>query len=132
MLLIGLIYNEFPKMGNTFVPSDYWAFSKQGKEWWQDVINNPSAVQFNHRFLACSTFTAITALWLTSIKRKQLPKMSRMVLNGMMGVACLQVTLGISTLLTFVPIPLAAAHQSGSLTLLSMAIWLVHTLRYIK
>lgn len=37
--------------------------------------------------------------------------------------------LGISTLLTYVPVSLAAAHQSGSLTLLSFALWLVHELK---
>jgi len=37
--------------------------------------------------------------------------------------------LGISTLLTYVPVSLAAAHQSGSLTLLSLALWLVHELK---
>ena len=37
--------------------------------------------------------------------------------------------LGISTLLTFVPVPLAASHQTGAVTLLSVAIWLVHELK---
>ncbi len=41
----------------------------------------------------------------------------------------LQVGLGISTLLMYVPTSLAAAHQSGSLTLLSLAIWLMSELR---
>lgn len=40
-----------------------------------------------------------------------------------------QVTLGISTLLLYVPTSLAATHQSGSLALLSMAIWLMNELR---
>ncbi|KAJ8317719.1 hypothetical protein KUTeg_005623 [Tegillarca granosa] len=38
-------------------------------------------------------------------------------------------TLGISTLLWFVPTHLAATHQSGSLVLLSIAVWLTHELR---
>lgn len=41
----------------------------------------------------------------------------------------LQVGLGISTLLLYVPTPLAATHQSGSLALLSMALWLMSELR---
>jgi len=44
----------------------------------------------------------------------------------------LQVILGISTLLMYVPIPLAASHQSGSLVLLSLAVWLTHELKYVK
>lgn len=40
-----------------------------------------------------------------------------------------QVGLGISTLLLYVPTPLAATHQSGSLALLSVALWLMAELR---
>lgn len=40
-----------------------------------------------------------------------------------------QVGLGISTLLLYVPTPLAATHQSGSLALLSVALWLMSELR---
>jgi cytochrome c oxidase assembly protein subunit 15 len=58
--------------------------------------------------------------------------MSRLATNTMMGVALVQVSLGIATLVYFVPVPIAAAHQSGSLTLLTVAIWLLHTLRHIK
>lgn len=42
-----------------------------------------------------------------------------------------QVGLGISTLLLYVPTPLAATHQSGSLALLSMALWLMSELRRV-
>lgn len=42
-----------------------------------------------------------------------------------------QVGLGISTLLMYVPTPLAATHQSGSLALLSVALWLMSELRRV-
>lgn len=41
----------------------------------------------------------------------------------------LQVALGITALLTYVPTPIAATHQSGSLFLLSAAVWLTHELK---
>jgi cytochrome c oxidase assembly protein subunit 15 len=41
-----------------------------------------------------------------------------------MGIAMVQVTLGISTLIYLVPTPLAAAHQAGALALLSAAAYL--------
>lgn len=44
-------------------------------------------------------------------------------------VCALQVALGISTLLMYVPTPLAATHQSGSVALLSLAIWVLAELR---
>ena len=46
--------------------------------------------------------------------------------------ATLQAALGITTLLTFVPVPIAATHQAGSLVLLSLAMWLVHELRVAR
>jgi cytochrome c oxidase assembly protein subunit 15 len=40
-----------------------------------------------------------------------------------------QVLLGISTLLYLVPVPIAVAHQAGSVALLSTMVYLLATLR---
>jgi cytochrome c oxidase assembly protein subunit 15 len=40
-----------------------------------------------------------------------------------------QITLGISTLLLVVPVPLGAAHQAGALVLLTMLILMNHEMR---
>lgn len=40
-----------------------------------------------------------------------------------------QVTLGVSTLLTYVPVSLGAAHQAGALTLFTVVLGLLHSLR---
>ncbi|CAG8639524.1 14332_t:CDS:2, partial [Acaulospora morrowiae] len=91
-------------------------------------FDNPTTVQFDHRVLAMTTLSSIVALWLYS-RRLNLPPQARLAINGVLGVGCLQVTLGISTLLYMVPIPLASAHQAGSLTLLTTALYLVHIMR---
>ena len=44
----------------------------------------------------------------------------------------IQVGLGISTLLLYVPVPVAAAHQSGALVTLSIAMWLAHEAKFLK
>lgn len=41
----------------------------------------------------------------------------------------LQVTLGITTLMTYVPASLGSAHQAGALTLFSVVLALMHSLR---
>ena len=51
-------------------------------------------------------------------------------LPGTMG--WIQVGLGISTLLLYVPVPVAAAHQSGALVTLSIAMWLAHEAKFLK
>lgn len=120
----GLVYNSFPKMGERWIPDDLLAFSPTLK----NIFENPTTVQFDHRILGISSVAAITALYFYS-RRIPLPRRARLAVNSLIAVAYLQVTLGISTLLLYVPTSLAATHQSGSLALLSMAIWLMNELR---
>ena len=79
---------------------------------------------------AMTTTGVISALWLYS-RRLNLPIQARRAVNVLLGVVGLQATLGISTLIYMVPIELASAHQAGSLTLLTSALWLVHALKRI-
>eukprot|EP01091_Cochliopodium_minus_P013288 TRINITY_DN4245_c0_g1_i1.p1 TRINITY_DN4245_c0_g1~~TRINITY_DN4245_c0_g1_i1.p1 ORF type:complete len:459 (-),score=96.61 TRINITY_DN4245_c0_g1_i1:32-1408(-) len=123
----GLCYNEFPLMGGQIVPFDYLFLNP----WYVNLYENSSAVQFNHRVLGVSTFSYICFLFWKS-RKLVLPRSTRLLMNTVMAVVSLQVALGISTLLTFVDIRLAATHQSGSLTLLSFILWLLHDLRRIK
>lgn len=69
-------------------------------------------------------------LWLYS-RRFKLPPQVRLAVNSVLGMGFLQVTLGISTLIYMVPIPLALAHQAGSLTLLTTVLHLVHSMRRV-
>jgi len=53
----------------------------------------------------------------------------RRALDLMLAAVALQITLGISTLLLVVPIPLAAAHQAGAVLLLTAVLNVAHQLR---
>lgn len=75
-----------------------------------------------------TTASLVTLLWGLARPLPVHPR-GRMALNAMLAMVGVQVALGISTLLYFVPTPLAATHQAGSLTLLTFALWLVHELR---
>ncbi|XP_071336772.1 heme A synthase COX15 [Trachinotus anak] len=120
----GLVYNSFPKMGDRWVPDDLLAFSPALKNFFE----NPTTVQFDHRILAISSLTAITGLYLFS-RRMALPRRAKIAISVLAAMAYGQVALGISTLLLYVPTPLAATHQSGSVALLSLAIWVLAELR---
>ena len=125
----GLIYNEFPLMGgNRIIPSDIWD-KKLGL---RNPFENPACAQFNHRILAISTVTGISVLWYKSRKILMLPRSIRLLSNALMFTAWLQGSLGVLTLLNHVPIPLASAHQAGSVTLLTFALWLVNRLKCLK
>jgi len=127
----GLIYNEFPWMGNGLTPpsSELWDsfYSRQPAPnrdlWWRNILENPSLVQLDHRILATTTFVAVNALFawarFSPSIGGNLTKGTKMALTGVLGIAYLQVTLGLTTLLYLVPTPIAAAHQAGALALLT-------------
>lgn len=75
-----------------------------------------------------TSITAITGLYFLS-RRVPLPRRTRVAVGTLLALAYTQAGLGISTLLMYVPTPLAATHQSGSLALLSVALWLMNELR---
>ncbi|XP_034948440.1 cytochrome c oxidase assembly protein COX15 homolog [Chelonus insularis] len=123
----GLIYNNFPKMADKWIPDDLFVLLPFLK----NFTENPTTVQFDHRILGITTLSMITAVAFMSRKLK-LPGRGA---KGVLAIVCfgyLQVILGISTLLYHVPIPLAALHQSGSLLLLSSAVWLCHELKHVR
>ena len=46
--------------------------------------------------------------------------------------AAAQFALGVTTLLTYVPLPLAASHQFGALVTLTSSLYVAHALRYAR
>lgn len=61
--------------------------------------------------------------------RAVLPPLTRVAATAAFAMVNVQVLLGISTLLYLVPVPIAAAHQAGSVVLLSTMVYLLTTLR---
>lgn len=81
---------------------------------------------------ATVTYLSTTVLFLTSLRpslRAVLPPITRKLAIGAFAAVNVQVLLGISTLLYLVPVPIAAAHQAGSVALLTFMIALVTSLR---
>jgi cytochrome c oxidase assembly protein subunit 15 len=113
----GLVYNTFPLMDGSFVPAGYAHLHPFIRNWFENV----AAVQFDHRILAMTTAAAVLLLWAIG-HRAALPRPARFALHALLAVVALQFSLGLSTLLLVVPIPLAAAHQAGAVLLLTAAI----------
>jgi len=120
----GLIYNEFPLMGGGLAPPDLFAMEPA----WKNFFENPSAVQFMHRVLAVLTAAAVVLLWLGTRLGGVAPRL-RASASVLMAAAALQVLLGISTLLLFVPLYLASLHQATAVLVFTAAIWLLHEIR---
>ena len=123
----GRAYNTYPKMNDEWIPHDIVALSP----WTQNLTENTATVQFNHRVLG--TATAIGALTLAAVGKGSL--VTPQARNGLLAVglaATAQMTLGIVTLLNYVPISLAAAHQLGAAVVMTSGLYLCHSLRYAK
>lgn len=126
----GLIYNEFPYMGEGFAPpkaelfaDNYSRLEDKSDRWWRNMLENPALVQLDHRILALTTFSSVMALFAYTKRsptmKRLLPHAAKRGVHGVLGFTVLQASLGISTLVYLVPIHLASAHQAGSLFLLT-------------
>jgi len=131
----GRAYNTFPKMDDEWIPSEIADLTP----WYRNLKENTATVQFNHRVLGVST--AIAAFGLVGLslaspgKAKSAAIFTPQVRMGVYAVgttALGQMLLGITTLLQYVPLSLAAAHQVGSIVVFSSGIYLTHSLRYAR
>ncbi|KAL3612940.1 hypothetical protein D5086_003960 [Populus alba] len=113
----GHAFNTFPKMGDTWIPDDIFDL----KPVIHNFFENTSAVQLDHRILAITSLTSIGALcWFTR-------KLDIHPAVATVGMATLQVPLGISTLLSYVRVSLGTARQAGALTPPTLVILFNHT-----
>jgi len=123
----GLVYNSFPKFADRWIPEDILEFSPALR----NFTENPTTVQFDHRVLGTTTLVAVTAVAIQA-QRLPLPPHIKTAALALGAMGWCQVAMGISTLLLYVPVPLAAAHQSGALVTLSLAMWLAHEMKLMK
>jgi cytochrome c oxidase assembly protein subunit 15 len=111
----GLLYNEYPLMGDGLLPVEY------GEAGTRDAFENPASAQFHHRWIAALTFAAVLALGVRAWRD------GRKWLGGaVLGAVTLQFLLGIATLLHGVPVSLGGMHQAGAVILLGSALMLAH------
>lgn len=127
----GHAYNDWPLMAGKVVPEQYWEESLGVR----NIFENTATVQFDHRYLAYATFLAVGGLHSIAKRRcggfASMPGPVRKGLIWMSGLVAAQVALGISTLMLYVPVPLAAAHQGGALALLTAAIYTLHGINQV-
>ena len=120
----GLAYNTFPLMNGHLVPPEIFML----QPWYLNFFNNMATVQFDHRLVAWLLAFFLPWFWLQARHARLTPR-ARLALNLLAAMLALQITLGISTLLLVVPVPLAALHQAGAVLLLTTALLANHALR---
>ena len=123
-LKAGLLYNTFPRMGTSFLPDTLLSF----EPFWKNFSENPSGVQFIHRYLAYFVVIIVVFLWET-VRKLELTPLQRKTSNIMLSIVFIQFLLGIITLLYAVPVTLGVLHQTGAFVLFAATLFFMHSLR---
>jgi heme a synthase len=121
----GFAYNTFPLMNGYVVPPEILLI----RPWYMNFVNNMATVQFDHRLLAWTLLALVPIWWWRVRATPAIPASARGAAHLLLALLLVQVTLGISTLLLVVPLPLAAAHQAGAVLLFAAALHAAHALR---
>ena len=112
----GLVYNNFPYMGDSIIPIEYGTLGLI------DPFENPVSAQFHHRLLASITLIIIILYSINYIMKNPI---NLRILILLFAIIC-QFIIGVFTLLYSVPITLGAMHQFGGVLLFLSSIWLLH------
>jgi cytochrome c oxidase assembly protein subunit 15 len=112
----GLIYNSWPDMNGNFLPNDINNIDL----FLYSSLDNPSVVQFYHRFTAYLLFISLLFLNYYSYRTK-IDFKPVLILNTAIFV---QIVLGIVTLITGVKITYASLHQLGSVFVLTSFLYI--------
>lgn len=107
----GAAYNTFPLMNGYLVPPETFML----EPWWRNFLYNIAAVQLVHRTIFWTLLVLVPLAWL--------PSRATAAGNFLLAAFVAQASLGISTLLLHVPLPLAALHQAGAVVLFFAALW---------
>ena len=112
-LRAGAAHNTFPTMSGYWVPPGLLELSPA----WTNPFENPTAVQFVHRWLAKLLVLGVLLLaW-----RARQPETSLAA-----AMALIQLGLGVATILSGVNIALATLHQGGAVLLLTLLLVVRH------
>lgn len=105
----GFSFNTYPAMGGQFFPPGGLIRSPA----WINFLQNPSTIQWTHRWIGMSLLVSSLMIGYEIYKQNSLRNQTlRTALSLLLGVASVQVVLGILNILWIVPIPLAVVHQS--------------------
>ena len=119
----GFAYPTWPLMGDTFIPPGLYASTPA----WLAMFEDITTIQFNHRMFAYLLFVLISSFAFLVYRGINGGRV-RLGAALLVLALCVQVTLGISTLLLHVPVAIAAAHQGGAVVLLSATGFISHVL----
>ena len=116
----GLVYNSFPLMGEGLIPPEVTGLSF-------DMFSDAVYVQFMHRMGGNIVFIACIAFAYYLYSRKS----AFVTAFALAFIICIQMCLGIMTLIWYVPLLFALLHQISAIILIGIALWAHYYNRYI-
>jgi cytochrome c oxidase assembly protein subunit 15 len=123
-LKAGMFYPTWPKMGESWFPSDTIIVSDS---FVGNFLENGAGVQFMHRTIAFIVVLCVVILWNRSNKL-QLTKQQNFGITLLIYGVTAQFILGIYTLLYQVPVVLGVLHQTGAFFLFTVCVYLIFQL----
>lgn len=115
-LKAGLTYNTWPLMDGKLVPGGIFAQSP----WYLNFFENVATVQFDHRMTAYIVVAlSLVHLWslIRSADDEHVVRSAGLLAASLVG----QMSIGIWTLVSGVPLPLGLAHQAGAAIVVAAA-----------
>ncbi len=109
----GFVFNTFPDMNGEIIPPMMGSLDP----FWRNFFENVVTIQFTHRWIAMATLIAVALLWIGRLRSTHLRLRQLADLVAVLTLA--QFTFGVSTLLSQVHLPVALAHQSGFVLVLT-------------
>jgi len=119
----GYAYSTWPLMGDSLVPTGLYTMSPA----WLSAFEDITTIQFNHRIFAYVIALLVGSFAFVALKSKVTGRV-RAGIYCMLCLLVVQICLGISTLIFYVPVAVAAAHQVGAVALLTATLFVSHSL----
>jgi heme a synthase len=118
-LRAGLVYNTWPDIDGSFIPSAARLWFET--PWWRNLFDNTLTVQFEHRMAAYALLASAAFHAFDAVRSRA----GTAAINGalwLLAAVTLQAALGILTLLNQVPVVLALTHQAVAIAVLTLAV----------
>jgi cytochrome c oxidase assembly protein subunit 15 len=120
-LKAGHVSDTWPRMFGRWIPPNLFNS-------WLNVFETPQTIVFIHRWLAWLGLIAIPVVYYF-VRKQNYPRDIQRGLLWLTGSVALQITLGVLTILSYVNIGIALAHQANALILFALGIYFIQRFR---
>jgi len=117
----GVPYPTWPLMGDSFIPLGLYSLQPA----WLSAFEDMLTIQFNHRMFAY-LIVGLVLTFAYKVLKSDLQGPLKFAICCFVGLLAIQIALGISTLIFYIPVPVAAAHQVCAVALFSVSLFVSH------